>query len=140
MRHAVEDVSQVPGKVCVPSVAVDQVSGRDIGGYAEIGGQRAKSRPFPVFTKSIPGLVRTRYERVVPGRPEAVDAYIKQLCELPGKVLDMHAGPPVYLRRVLLCKKGNTGQPTTFSPLPITTMPLAEMVKRLASISGSTPT
>ena len=50
MRHTVEDVRQVPGKVGIPSMAVDQVGGRDISGHAEIGRQRPESRPFPVFS------------------------------------------------------------------------------------------
>ena len=98
------------------------------------------ARPFAILGQSVPGLVGTRHEGVISGLPEAVHAHVEQLCELPGKVLHVHAGAAIYLRRVLPCQKGNTGHPTTFSPFPITTMPLAEMVNRLASISGSTPT
>ena len=96
--------------------------------------------PLPSLAQSIPGLVSARHQRVVPGRSEAVNAYIDQFGKLPGEVLHMNARSPVHLWRVLPCEKGDTGHPTTFSPLPITTMPLAEMVKRLASISGSMPT
>ena len=52
----------------------------------------------------------------------------------------MDAGAPVNLGRVLPCEKRDAGHPMTFSPFPITTTPPAEMVNRLASISGSTPT
>ena len=59
---------------------------------------------------------------------------------MAGQVLDMHARSSVHLRGVLLGEQGDTAHTTTFSPLPMTTMPRAEMVKWLASSSGSVPT
>ena len=102
---------------------------------------RARSTlPFPVLRQRLPGLVGAGHQRVVPGGAEAINPYVDQVGQIARQVLDVHACPSVHIRGVLPGEKGDTAHTTTFSPLPMTTTPRAEMVKWLASSSGSVPT
>src|SRR5580693_10155696 len=73
---------------------------------------------------------------------EAVHRNVDQSGELAGELLDMNAGAPVDLGRVLASQHADSHRRQTRSTdscLPITTMPFSETVKRLASRSRSSP-
>src|SRR5215471_6508809 len=85
--------------------------------------------------------------RVWPVGPLAVHRQADQVAQLPGQVLDMHAGSAVDLGRVLPGEQGDVdlaegrGHSVTSWPLPTTVMPPAETTKpRARSCSLSTPT
>ena len=100
VRHAVQQLGDVPGEVGVPGVGVHQV------------GARARRRPSPGRRRACaaPALApasagRVRRSAVTPGssarRAEAVHPDVGQPAQLAGEVLDVHPRAAVDLGRVL---------------------------------------
>ena len=101
----------------------------DVGGHAQIDGHGPQSRARRRHWQRVPGLVGARHQRGVAGRAEAVAPRRRPAWPSSrAQVLDVHPGAPVYLGRVLPGQQGDL-QVTrrTFSPLPMTTTPRAEI-------------
>ena len=110
VRHAVNELREVPGEVCVPGVAVDEVGITEGGGHREVDRDRAESGakrlgprellPCLVCDDRGPHAVRSRLA-------EAVDGHVDEPVELACQVLDVDARAAVDVRWVLAGEEGD---------------------------------
>ena len=143
VRNAVQELGQVPGEVGVPGVAVHERGALDPRRHREVdrdGLERRGVRAAP--GQGLPGPIgahrggsRDLFALAAP----AVHRQLGEPRELAREVLDVHARAAVDLRRVLPREQRDLQRASTFSPLPITTMPPSETVKRSRSAFASTP-
>ena len=137
VRDAVGELGQVAAEVRVPGVASGRRSAPSTPAAIDRSIDIARSAARCGASPASASQARWRRRRRR-GAPQACTVTSSSVRELAREVLDVHAGAAVDLGRVLAREQRDPHASTT-SPLPITTTPPSETVKRSRSASGSTP-
>ncbi len=97
MRDVVQQLGPVPAHVGVPRVRVDDVAVAGLVGDRQIGRQRAQRGVGAGEHRVVLGVG----DRARPRLAHAVHLDVGQLDELANEEVDVHAGTPVHVGRVL---------------------------------------